>query len=494
MSEVTLVFPHQLFENHPALDSVRQVYLVEEHLFFAQYAFHRQKLIFHRASMKAYQAFLLQGGYRVQYVDATNPLHDVRELMRHLGQSSITTVHLADVADDWLRQRIGRGAEMAGIRCITYPTPSFMLDLPAVDAFFKGRKKLFQTDFYIAQRKRFNLLLTSEGQPAGGKWTYDTENRKKYPRGRKPPVVVFPAVNDYWKEAGNYVNRHFPDNPGRANAGFVVPTTFQESRAWLNQFLTARFAEFGPYEDALVAEATVLHHSVISPLINAGLLTPAYIVSECVAFADQQHVPLPSLEGFIRQVIGWREFIRGVYEVKGREERQLNFWKFTRRLPQSFWKGSTGMLPVDLTIRKVLDTGYCHHIERLMVLGNFMMLCEFHPDDVYRWFMEMFVDAYDWVMVPNVYGMSQFADGGLMATKPYISGSNYLMKMSDYPAGEWQKDWDALFWRFMDVHRAFFLQNPRLGMLIKTFDKMPEEKKKAHHDRADRFLRQLYTG
>jgi deoxyribodipyrimidine photolyase-related protein len=146
---------------------------------------------------------------------------------------------------------------------------------------------------------------------------------------------------------------------------------------------------------------------------------------------------------------------------------------------------------MDITIKKVLETGYCHHIERLMVLGNFMLLCEFDPDEVYRWFMELFIDAYDWVMVPNVYGMSQFADGGLMATKPYVSGSNYLMKMSDYKKGEWQHVWDGLFWRFMHAHRDFFLQNPRLGMLVRSFDKMPGIKQKAHLNNAEQFLNSL---
>jgi deoxyribodipyrimidine photolyase-related protein len=202
-------------------------------------------------------------------------------------------------------------------------------------------------------------------------------------------------------------------------------------------------------------------------------------------------VPLASLEGFIRQIIGWREFMRGVYVAKGRQQRTRNVWGFTRKIPQSFYDGTTGIPPIDDTIRKVLDTGYCHHIERLMVLGNVMLLSEFDPDDVYRWFMELFIDAYDWVMVPNVYGMSQFADGGILSTKPYISGSNYLMKMGDYPKGGWQTTWDALFWRFLDVHRAFFLQNPRMGMLIRTFDAMPAEKQAAIHSEAERWFDRL---
>ena len=182
-----------------------------------------------------------------------------------------------------------------------------------------------------------------------------------------------------------------------------------------------------------------------------------------------------------------------MYEARGSQQRTTNYWGFTRKIPHSFWDGTTGIEPIDSTIRKVLSTGYCHHIERLMVLGNFMLLCEFDPDEVYRWFMEMFIDAYDWVMVPNVYGMSQFADGGLMTTKPYISGSNYVMKMSDYRKGEWQAVWDGLFWRFMHVHRDYFTANPRLGMLVRSFDKMPSEKRRRHCDIADEYLSSLST-
>ena len=191
----------------------------------------------------------------------------------------------------------------------------------------------------------------------------------------------------------------------------------------------------------------------------------------------------------MRQILGWREFIRAVYMREGSRQRTTNYWRFSRKIPPSMWDGTTGIGPVDTVIRKALRTGYCHHIERLMVLGNFMVLCEFDPDEVYRWFMEMFVDAYDWVMVPNVYGMTQYADGGLMTTKPYISGSNYLLKMSDFEKGEWQTVWDGLFWRFMHTQRDFFLQNPRLGMLIKTFDKMDMAKRQAHLDAAEGFLR-----
>ena len=226
-------------------------------------------------------------------------------------------------------------------------------------------------------------------------------------------------------------------------------------------------------------------------MLNSGLLTPHQIVEETLAFAKKNNVPLNSLEGFIRQIIGWREFMRGMYLLHHVSARNRNFWQFTRRLPPSFYDGTTGIEPVDLAIRRTLETGYCHHIERLMVLGNFMLLCRIHPDDVYRWFMELFIDAYDWVMVPNVYSMSQFADGGIFTTKPYLSGSNYLKKMSDFKKGPWCDVWDALFWTFIADYKDVFAKNARLSRMTWMLDKMDSEKFDAHRANADAFFAKL---
>ncbi|MGQ9799937.1 MAG: cryptochrome/photolyase family protein [Ignavibacterium sp.] len=488
---ISLIFPHQLFEKHPALGSDRIVYLVEENLFFTQYKFHKQKLVFHRASMKFYQEFLERKEIKVIYIDSSSELSDIRKLILYLKQKGIQEIHFADVADNWLDKRIKQTAEKYGIKLHEYPSPSFLNSKDDLKEYFSEKKKYSQTDFYIKQRKKFGILLNDDGSPLGGKWTYDTENRLKYPTTKKPPEVKFPSSNKYYEEAVNYVNKNFPDNYGQINENFIYPNTFEESKKWFNEFLEKRFSEFGSYEDAIVANENILHHSVLTPMLNIGLLTPKYIVEEALKYSQKHKIPLNSVEGFIRQIIGWREFIRGVYEFSGTTQRTKNFWKFKRKIPKSFWNGTTGIEPLDITIKKVLQTGYCHHIERLMVLGNFMVLCEFDPDEVYRWFMELFIDAYDWVMVPNVYGMSQFADGGLMATKPYISSSNYLMKMSNYKKGDWQLIWDALFWRFMDKHRKFFLSNPRLTMLIKTFDKMDPKKKQNLLSSAENFLKKL---
>lgn len=490
MKEITIIFPHQLFKQHPAMDASRPVYLVEETLFFNQFNFNQQKILLHRASMKAYSGFLMNQKINVEYVEAITPLADVRNLLAHLKQQNITAIHMAEVADNRLQKRMEQGCKKYDIRLVEYTSPNFLNTLKDVQAYFDKRKTYFQTDFYIAQRKQRKIMLEASGQPEGGQWSYDADNRKRYPKGAQVPLITFANENGYVSEAKKYVLKNFGENYGQADK-FIFPIDFAGAERWLDEFLKKRFENFGIYEDAIVAAENFLHHSVLTPMLNIGLLSPQQIIDKAMTAAPKYQVPLNSLEGFIRQIMGWREFIRIVYEREGSKQRTRNYWGFTRKIPASFWTGETGIVPVDNVTKKALQTGYSHHIERLMVMGNFMLLCEFDPDEVYRWFMEMYVDAYDWVMVPNVYGMTQFADGGLMTTKPYISGSNYLLKMGDYTKGEWTTIWDGLFWRFMHVHRDFFLKNPRLGMLIKTFDKMPVEKRNKHIETAEKYLQKL---
>tara|TARA_R110002020_G_scaffold37072_1_gene111761 strand:- start:48140 stop:49621 length:1482 start_codon:yes stop_codon:yes gene_type:complete len=492
MATVKLIFPHQLFERNPLFDIEGSIYLVEELLFFKQYNFHKQKIAFHRATMKFYENFLLERGCSVTYVQATEDRADIRILIPELYSLGTKSIAMVDPVDDWLAKRVRSGCGKSGMDLTVLDSPMFLNTAQELGAFFKpSKKKFFQTEFYKRERIGRHLLIDGSGGPLGGQWSYDVENRKKYPRNKAVARVEFPKTDHYLREAHDYTDKHFPKNIGSLTGKINYPIGYVASEEWLSQFLENRMAEFGDYEDAIVYKEPLLNHSLLTPMLNVGMLTPAQIVDRTLDLSLANGVPINSLEGFIRQIVGWREFIRGVYITKGGEERTKNFWGFKRKIPKSFYDGTTGIFPVDETIKKVLKTGYCHHIERLMVLGNFMLLCEFDPDEVYRWFMELFIDAYDWVMVPNVYGMSQFADGGSMSTKPYISGSNYLMKMSDYPKGDWQGTWDALFWRFMDDHRDFFLKNPRLGMLIKTYDKWDASKQKGMHQRADDFLGSL---
>lgn len=488
--EAALIFPHQLFVNHPSLKPGRMVLIVENHLFFRQFPFHRKKLIFHRASMKAYAQHLISAGYRVQYIECHEPAAEMKNMAPLLEKLEISSMHLVHVTDDWLERQLQKLSGLTGISLHWDDGPGFLLKQDELSKHPLTNKGNLHAAFYTRMRTSLRILTDSENKPLGGQWSFDADNRKRYPAGMRPPAMPLFGQNKYVEEARIYVKKHFPDNPGDTD-DFFYPVTHDEASVWLHDFIKNRLASFGPYEDAIVHKETLLHHSLLSPLINAGILTIQDVLDTTLNMQDSKHIPIASLEGFIRQVIGWREYIRLIYEKKGRLQRTGNHWNFSRKIPASFWQGNTGIAPVDITIKKVLRTGYCHHIERLMVLGNFMLLCEFDPDEVYAWFMALFIDAYDWVMVPNIYGMSQYADGGLMCTKPYISGSNYLVKMSDYPKGDWQAIWDALFWRFMHVYRDRLSPNPRLGMLIRTFDKMPPDKRNNLLNTAENFLSRL---
>ena len=490
MKEVALIFPNQLHEESQILDKNIPIYLIEENLFFKQYSFHKQKIFFHRTSMKKYVNYLTTKLHKVNYIESSSKLADVRELIKNLSPDT-KEIYIIDPNDYLLEKRIKKSCNENNISLHVFDNSSFINTREDLTGFFREEKvKFFQTSFYKEERKKYNILMDGDS-PEGGRWTYDDENRKKYPRDKIPPEVRFPDRDNFHEDAKTYTEKFFKNNIGSINTNWLYPTSFSEAKEWLSSFLIMRFQDFGPYEDAIVKEETILNHSILSPLINCGLLTPKYVINEIIKFHKGNDIPINSTEGFIRQVIGWREFIRGIYVVKGSYERTRNFWGFERKIPRSFYDGTTGIEPVDDTIRKVISTGYCHHIERLMVMGNFMLLCEFDPDEVYRWFMELFIDSYDWVMVPNVYGMSQFADGGLMSTKPYISGSSYILKMSNYKKGEWCIIWDSLFWRFLNKQRDFFIKNPRMRMLINTYDKMDQTKKENYQITAEEFISKI---
>ena len=488
--KINIIFPNQLFENSPLLENNYDIYLLEESLFFKQFNFHKQKIAFHRASMKYYEDFLLKMGKRVHYIESMQKLADVRYFIENQISNGTNEINFYDPVDNWLSKRIYSFSNQVKLK--SYENPLFINDNMDLLHFFKPEKKFFaHAVFYKQQRKKLNILMNADSTPVGGKFSFDEDNRKKYPNDLIPPELDLPPNTDYWKESLSYVKKHYPRNFGSLSKDGFFPITHQQSYDWLDQFLEKRFSEFGDYEDAIVSEHTFLNHSILTPALNSGLISPKYILDVVQKYAKKNDIKINSLEGFIRQIIGWREFIRGMYVVKGTSSRNKNFWKFNRKIPKSFYDGTTGILPVDDSIKKTEKYAYCHHIERLMVLGNFMLLCEFNPNEVYRWFMEVFIDSYDWVMVPNVYGMSQFADGGYFATKPYISSSNYIKKMSNYKNGEWSKIWDGLFWNFINNNSEFFKSNQRLSMMFHTFNRMKDETKKNHLKTASDFLHKL---
>jgi len=408
-----------------------------------------------------------------------------------LAETGVTHLLVCDPVDFILERRLKTEAQQHGLTLSLLPTPLFLNKHAENEDWRRGQKRWFMAEFYKFQRRRMDILMDGD-VPAGGQWSFDEDNRKKVPKTLidQIPKLRSRSPDDIDEVARQSVLDQFPDNYGSLDE-LYWPTSHADAAGWLDQFLTERFALFGPYEDAIVQGEFLLWHSAITPMLNIGLLTPQQVIDAALTHMAKNDVPLNSAEGFIRQIIGWREFMRATYEDLGVRMRTTNHWNHTRKIPETFWVGETGIAPIDDAIHRILKTGYCHHIERLMVLGGFMFLCEFDPDEIYRWFMEMFVDAYDWVMVTNVYAMSQNADGGLITTKPYFSGSAYVKKMSNHAKGEWCDIWDGLYWRWIWQHADALEKNPRWAMMVSMARKMDDEKRRIHLSNANAYLERL---
>jgi deoxyribodipyrimidine photolyase-related protein len=492
MRSVALIFPNQLYKVSPILaEEVEKTLLVEDSLFFGdnQYPaqFHKQKLAFQRATMAHYAKRLSKQGHKTQIVpyQADSSLPSICQQLKAQGIDQLIIVATTDFL---LIKRLRLATEKSGLALRELPDPGFINSCEENTQWRAQRKRWFMADFYQWQRKRLDILMDGD-KPRGGKWSFDESNRKKIPNKEIASIPQIPKVkqDDQIKAAIESVTAQFRSNPGSLEQ-WHYPVTHQQAEKWLEQFFEQRFAKFGDYEDAMVAGHCWLYHSVLTPMLNIGLLTPSLVVERTLKYAKLNDTPLNSVEGFIRQIIGWREFMRATYDDLGVPMRTTNHWRHHRPLPSGFYDATTGIDPIDDALLRILDTGYCHHIERLMLIGGFLFLCETDPDEIYRWFMEMFVDSFDWVMVPNVYAMSQHADGGAITTKPYFSGSNYVLKMSNYKKGEWSVVWDGLFWRWIHKNQKALAGNPRWAMMVSNVKKMDKEKLKKHLAVANAYL------
>lgn len=466
MKHATLIFPNQLFEHHPAITHDRIIILIEHPRFFTDFQFHKQKILLHRASMRAYYDTLLKQDYSCIYLE----FNEADALFDILQKKKIREIHCIDFCDHTLEYKIKTESKKAQIQLNIYESPMFMTPRDFIKKKLAGKKHLFMHTFYIDQRKRLNVMM-HKGKPMGGSWSFDNQNRKPLTSHTKIPSMPKEIKGKYIQDGIEYVNRHFKKNPGELEK-FYFPITHLQAKSLVDEFLEKRFAHFGDFQDAIAQNEPLLFHSFLSSALNIGLVTPEYVLNKALEYAKKHKIQMNNVEGFVRQIIGWREFVRAVYLMKGKKQSRGNFFKHSRTLPLSFWSASTGIKPIDCIISRVLKYAYAHHIERLMVLGNFMMLAQIKPPDVYTWFMELFIDAYDWVMVPNVFGMSQYADGGFMTTKPYVSSSNYLLKMSDFQKGDWCAIWDALYWHFLHTNRTTLAKIHRAKIMILPLRKM----------------------
>ena len=330
-----------------------------------------------------------------------------------------------------------------------------------------------------------------DGKPTGNKWNLDKENRKgisklnieipKRGNSLSDPITIEVMIE---------VEKIFTSSFGSID-NFKWAVTHEDAWEIYQDFISNILPNFGTFQDAINKDNTFMFHSLISPYLNAGLLDPL----ECVREAENAYnesngaIPLNSIEGFVRQLLGWREFIMGVYWDNMPKYKDLNFWAHDRRLADSWYSGETGIPPLDDAIKESIEFGYSHHINRLMVISNLMNLSNIDPNHIYKWFMEMYVDSSDWVMVPNVYGMGTYADGGIFSTKPYICGSSYILRMSNYKKGEWCDVVDGLYWRFIEKNVDFFKSNHRLSLMPKALEKIGLERKELIFGKAEEFIK-----
>jgi deoxyribodipyrimidine photolyase-related protein len=465
-----LILPTQLFADirYIKTGGMNKVYLYEEPKFFTAFKYHKLKLLYHRLSCKLYAKWLTKSGINCTYVD-----YD------HAPPTKIT--HFIDPIDHELEAKYKKRYHGATMLATQHFTLTREEAKKGACNYMSKNGRFSHEQFYKWQRRRLNILMRN-GQPEGGRWSFDTENRQSMPVSERLPAIQFPKLSGVdaaeFTAAKQYITKHFANNYGElpATNAALYPSTHAAAHKWLDEFVKHRLKKFGKYEDASRAGEIFLYHSALTPMLNIGLLTDWDVLA-----AVQKHrrgVPLPSLEGFIRQLIGWRNYMYCIYLLKPDIAKQ-NFFKARRHLNvKKWWTGTTGIDPLDDIIQnKIVKYAYAHHIERLMYLGAFMMMLDITPKAVYQIFMEWTIDAYEWVMVPNIYGMSQFADGGQVMRRPYFSSSNYIRNMSNYKRGEWCGKWDAVYYAFLDRHKKFFAKNYfYAGQIVNWNNKTPTEK------------------
>ncbi len=487
MKSALILYPHQLFSVEK-LPEVERVVLVEEPLFFGMdqeipVKLHKQKLILHRSSMQRYvEEVLWPANYQVDYIELDVFMSASDLLGRVKG---FDHVYIFDPVDETLTQRLlearrARGNGEADIEFL--PAPNFYLKEQEIRDYFGSQHKTFP-EFYQWQRERFNILIDENYKPAGGKWIFDNKKQENINnQGVLPSFGVF-GDNKHVTKAIEWVNEHFPDNPGSTD--FIWPTNHSEALKWLEDFIENRLGGYATHLDAINSEAPWLFHSVLSSSLNTGLLSPQQVVETALKHHDKQPIDIASLENFIRQVLGWREYTRGLYITRGTAMRNYDGFKALRRMSPAWYEGNLGLPPFDNLAKKLNARAYAHQSERLFIAANLMLLCEIHPEDVRQWFSQLFIDSYDWALTPGIYGFQQLGDTDY---KLAIAPSSLIMQISDYERGEWADVWDGLYWRFVEKHSDMFKTNPRLRPIAQRLDRLDSDRKRIIGYRADDFL------
>ncbi len=466
------------------------IFMAEDHQLCTYEKHHKLKILLFLSSMRSYADNLKKNKFKIEYsnINTSEFKKDYLEkIQKTIKSKKISEISSFEIEDKFFEKKIEDFTKKNKIKWNKIRSPMFLNSREEFNNYLSKNKRPFMATFYKSSRLKHNILLKKDKNPEGNKWSFDEDNRKKLPKDIEIPKFPKILETKHTKNLKPIVEKLFRNHPG-STKNFWFATEYKDVVKIFNFFLKEKSNLFGDYEDAVDQRDNILFHSALSPYINLGLITPSFIISRTLEFNKKNKIRINSLEGYIRQVIGWREFMRGIYQNYSNEMENRNFFKQNRKMKESWYEGNTGLPPLDYAIKNASTYGWSHHIERLMILSNIMNLCEIKPNIVYKWFMEMFVDSSDWVMVPNVYGMGLFSDGGIFATKPYICGSSYFMKMMDFKKGNWCNIMDGLYWRFIKRNRTFFLKNPRLSMMVRIFDKMKTERKKLILYEAEKFI------
>ncbi len=462
---------------------------------------HPKKIALVFAAMRKFASRLEADGWRVAYArldDAANTGAISGELIRRAAEHGAEEV-IATTPGEW---RLIEALDALPLPVRQMPDDRFLTSSGSFAKWAEGRKELRMEWFYRGMRRKTGLLMDGDA-PAGGKWNYDSDNRKPAPDDAQPPRPPVFEPDAVVGEVLDLVEARFDANFGDLRPfGFATDRT--QALEVLDHFVAHALPRFGDYQDAMIAGEPWLWHAVISPYLNIGLLDPLEVCRRAEAAWQDGAAPLNAVEGFIRQIIGWREFVRGIYFLEGPEYTSRNALAHDRPLPAVFWGGETRMGCLREVVGQTRAQAYAHHIQRLMVTGNFALLAGIDPRAVHEWYLAVYVDAFEWVEAPNTIGMSQFADGGVVASKPYVSSGNYIAKMSDYcdgcaydvkaKTGEKACPFNLLYWHFIDRHRDRFETNPRMAVIYRGWDRRDPEARARILGEAEAWLGRLDAG
>ena len=462
---------------------------------------HPKKIAFIFSSMRKFAAALKTDGWKVLYSqldDTQNAGSIPAELLRRAQESGAKEV-IATRPGEW---RLIEALEGTPLQVYLLEDDRFLATHAEFEAWAEGRKALRMEYFYRDMRRKTGLLM-EDGKPAQGQWNFDHDNRKAAPKDVSYSGPLSFEPDAITKDVLDLVAASFGDHFGTLE-NFNFATTRAEALQALEHFITHALLRFGDFQDAMLSENKFLYHAVISPYLNAGLLGPLEICQAAEKAHKDGHAPINAVEGFIRQIIGWREYVRGIYFLEGPDYTRRNALGHHRDLPALYWGAETKMHCLSKSVAQTRDEAYAHHIQRLMVTGNFALLSGINPEQVHEWYLEVYADAFEWVEAPNTIGMSQFADGGIIASKPYVSSGAYINRMSDYckschyavkdKTGETACPFNVLYWDFLIRHEDRFLNNPRMGNMYRTWNRMDETHRATVLQDAAIFLEKLDAG